>query len=155
MNNTFKKRIDELGRIVIPKQIRNSLKINNFEELELYVDKGSILIKKSIGIELFKDKIDRVLVFLSNYLDFKIIVTDKNNVISSNYEGVEYRNELLIEPSGYNFIETPILKGYLEKLPIIIDSNDIGSIYFISKSKFSDNRKCLKDIRNIIIDIIN
>ena len=33
--NTFKKRIDELGRIVIPKQIRNTFKIKNFDNGEL------------------------------------------------------------------------------------------------------------------------
>jgi len=153
--NTFKKRIDELGRIVIPKEIRNNIKINNFDELELYVDKDAIVLKKSVGIEMYKEKIDRFLSLISNFLDFKIIITDKNNVISSNYEGIEYRNELVLELKEDNFIEMPKLKGYVEKLPIIVDSNNIGNIYFINFYKFDDNKEILKKIRDVIIDIIN
>ena len=51
MNNTFKKRIDELGRIVIPKQIRNTFKINDFDELELFIEDDNIVIKKTGGIK--------------------------------------------------------------------------------------------------------
>ena len=32
------RRIDELGRIVIPKEIRKSLRIKNGESLEVYLD---------------------------------------------------------------------------------------------------------------------
>lgn len=153
--STFKKRIDELGRIVIPKQIRNNFKINNFDELELNVEKDYIVIKKSVGIEMYKDKLDRLLSLLSPLLIFKIIITDKNNVISSNYEGISYRNELLICVNDEKYVENPIVKGYVEWLPIIIDSNNIGNIYFISNSKFEEKSEIIKKIRDVIIDIIN
>ena len=39
----FKKRIDELGRIVIPKELRNNFKIKDFDELELYIENDSII----------------------------------------------------------------------------------------------------------------
>lgn len=152
--NALKKRIDELGRIVIPKQIRNSFKINNFDELEMFIDKDTIVLKKSIGIEMYKEKLDRMLSFISNLLNFKIIITNKNNVISSNYEGIEYRNEFVLNLTENNYIETPKLKGYVECLPIIVDSNTIGNIYFISSAKFDENRDILKSFKDIIIDLI-
>lgn len=152
--NVFKKRIDELGRIVIPKQIRNNFKINNFDELEMFIEKDTIILKKSIGIEIYKEKLDRFLSFLYNIIDFKVIITDKNNVISSNYEGIEYRNELILELSNDKYVETSKLKGYVEVLPIIIDSNEIGKVYFISNTKI-DSIELLKKLRNIIIDLIN
>ena len=40
------RRIDELGRIVIPKEIRKSLRIKNGESLEVYLDGDSIILKK-------------------------------------------------------------------------------------------------------------
>ena len=55
--NVLNKRIDELGRIVIPKQIRNNFKINNFDELEMFIEKDTIVLKKSIGIEIYKELI--------------------------------------------------------------------------------------------------
>lgn len=153
--NTFKKRIDELGRIVIPKQIRNSFKINSFDELELFIENDTIVLKKSVGIEMYKEKLERLVVFLSNIFDFKIIITDKNYVIVSNYEGIEYRNEFKINSANNELVETPKVNGYIEQLAIIVDSNTLGDIYFISNSKFDDNKDFLKNIRNLIIDLIN
>ena len=40
------RRIDELGRIVIPKEIRKKLEINIQDPMELYVDGHSITLKK-------------------------------------------------------------------------------------------------------------
>lgn len=40
------RKVDELGRIVIPVELRNKLNINIKDEVEIYVDKSSIVIKK-------------------------------------------------------------------------------------------------------------
>ena len=40
------RRIDDLGRIVIPKEIRRSLKINEGDSLEIYVDTNHIILNK-------------------------------------------------------------------------------------------------------------
>ena len=40
------RRIDELGRIVIPKEIRKNLKIREGDTLEIYVEKSSIILRK-------------------------------------------------------------------------------------------------------------
>lgn len=40
------RKIDELGRIVIPIEIRNKLNINIKDELDIYVDGSSIVLKK-------------------------------------------------------------------------------------------------------------
>lgn len=40
------RRIDDLGRIVIPKEIRRNLRIRDGESLEIFVDGNSIILKK-------------------------------------------------------------------------------------------------------------
>ena len=40
------RRVDDLGRIVIPKDIRKSLRIRDGETLEFFVDKETISLKK-------------------------------------------------------------------------------------------------------------
>lgn len=40
------RRIDELGRIVIPKELRNKLGINIKDPMEIYVDGHSITLRK-------------------------------------------------------------------------------------------------------------
>lgn len=40
------RRLDELGRIVLPKELRRTLQIKEGEPLEIYVDGAAIVIKK-------------------------------------------------------------------------------------------------------------
>ena len=51
MNNFMKstgvvRRVDDLGRIVIPKEIRRTLRIRDGESLEIFVDREMIALKK-------------------------------------------------------------------------------------------------------------
>lgn len=40
------RKVDELGRVVIPIEIRNKFNISEKDELEIYVDSSSIILKK-------------------------------------------------------------------------------------------------------------
>lgn len=40
------RRVDDLGRIVIPREVRNTLKIKESDPLEIWIDKDSICLKK-------------------------------------------------------------------------------------------------------------
>lgn len=40
------RKIDELGRIVLPKELRNTMKIKEGDPIEIYVDGQSIILKK-------------------------------------------------------------------------------------------------------------
>lgn len=40
------RKVDELGRIVIPMELRNKLDINEKDYLEIFVDGGAIILKK-------------------------------------------------------------------------------------------------------------
>ena len=43
------RKLDELGRVVIPKEIRSKLDIEEKDPIEIYVDGSSIILKKSIS----------------------------------------------------------------------------------------------------------
>lgn len=155
-NNLFKKRIDELGRIVIPKQIRNTFKIKNFDELEMFVDKDSIILKKSIGIEMYKEKLERLLLFIKKYIDFDILILEKQKVIISTKEEIKSKDEVVVEniDGNFNLVLKTNEKYNVSSLPIIIDSNNMGELYFVNKEKSLDD-KIQKQIRELIIDLIN
>lgn len=40
------RRIDDLGRVVIPKEIRRTLKIREGDPLEIYIDRGAVIFQK-------------------------------------------------------------------------------------------------------------
>ena len=155
-NNLFKKRIDELGRIVIPKQIRNTFKIKNFDELEMFVDKDSIILKKSIGLEMYKEKLERLLFFIKNYIDFDILISEKQKITVSTKLEIKSNDEIDVENFDGNInIKLKNNDTYnVSFLPIIIDSNNIGELYFINHDKKLDE-SLLKQIRELIIDLIN
>ena len=60
------RRVDELGRIVLPKEMRTVMDIAEHDPLEIFVDNGHIILKKyqpscvfcggSEGVAVFKDK---------------------------------------------------------------------------------------------------
>lgn len=85
MNSTgIVRRIDELGRIVIPKEIRRTLRITEGDPMELFFMDGGVFIKKyspiaavSTMVELSKS----IAVSTSKVLGMSICVTDTDNVV--------------------------------------------------------------------------
>ena len=52
------RRIDELGRVVIPKEVRRTLHIKDGDPLELYLDGTTLCLKKYNTTELFAEALD-------------------------------------------------------------------------------------------------
>jgi AbrB family transcriptional regulator (stage V sporulation protein T) len=78
------RRIDELGRIVVPKEIRRTLRIREGDPLEVYTDReGEIILKKysPVGeLESFAAQYARVLSEATGKL---ACITDKDHVIAA------------------------------------------------------------------------
>ena len=55
--------VDELGRIVIPKEIRTKQHINNSDPIEIYVDGDCIILKKYEHVCLFCQSKDNLINF--------------------------------------------------------------------------------------------
>lgn len=54
------RRVDELGRIVLPIEIRRTLGINQKDSLEIYVDGESIIIRKNSLTCIFCDEAEEI-----------------------------------------------------------------------------------------------
>ena len=54
------RRIDDLGRVVIPREIRRSLKIREGDPLEILIEKNCVCFKKYSTLGLFSEDILRV-----------------------------------------------------------------------------------------------
>lgn len=150
------RRIDELGRIVIPKEIRKTLRIKDGENLEIYVapDESIILKKHSLlkKMESFaQDLCDSVYAFIKE----NIIITDSDKIIAVAGE----LKKKLIDQELSDEIDSKIIRReeMLEKhikpltitndvsiecayaiSPVIINSDCQGSVMIISKNKSID-----------------
>ncbi|MBE5817250.1 MAG: AbrB/MazE/SpoVT family DNA-binding domain-containing protein [Clostridiales bacterium] len=77
------RRIDELGRIVIPKEIRRTMRLKEGEPLEIYTGgDSSITLKKYSPIKELGTYADEYSEALSGALGCPVIITDNDCVIS-------------------------------------------------------------------------
>lgn len=77
------RRIDELGRIVIPKEIRKSLRIKNGDNLEILVDNDNITLRKYSQIENATDMASIYVESFYQVLKYNVIVTDTDKVVAA------------------------------------------------------------------------
>lgn len=52
--------IDQLGRFVIPKEIRNTLNIQSYDPLEIYTEEDKIILRKYAPACIFCNELDNV-----------------------------------------------------------------------------------------------
>ena len=57
------RKVDELGRIVLPKELRTTLDINERDALEIYVDGNTVILKKYEPTCIFCNNIKDIINF--------------------------------------------------------------------------------------------
>jgi len=78
------RRIDELGRIVIPKEIRKNLRISEGENIEIYIDdKENIVLKKYSSIKKLGDFSQTFTDSIYSFIKHTIFITDKDSIIAA------------------------------------------------------------------------
>lgn len=86
------RRIDELGRIVIPKEIRKNLRIREGENLEIYVENEIIMLKKYSVLKNLTDMATIYVEVVNSLIKENIIITDTDTVIAASGK---YKKKLL------------------------------------------------------------
>ena len=93
------RRIDDLGRVVIPKEIRRTLGIKDGTSLEIFVDKDMVALKKHSSMNNLSHFADVYVESIYNALKRDIIITDRDNIIAC---AGSLKKEYLMQPiSGY------------------------------------------------------
>lgn len=148
------RKVDDLGRIVIPKEIRKTLKIREGDELEILVEESSKIILKKY------EPLGEVLKVCSSYLETLAKVSNSTCVLldtskvlfcygsnSSNYKNKEIYEKFLyrlLERSFMN-IETKVIQIVEDEdtsqivneriAPLNVDGSVIGAIVMLNSSK--------------------
>ena len=78
------RRIDELGRIVIPKEIRRNLGIRDGENVEIFTESDSIILKKYNRLTSTNEIATSLCELIYNDFNYKIIITDREQIIAYN-----------------------------------------------------------------------
>lgn len=77
------RRIDELGRIVVPKEIRKTLRIKEGENLEIFIDdKQNIVLKKYSLMNNIEEIAHSFTDSIYSFLKHNIIITNNDTIIA-------------------------------------------------------------------------
>lgn len=77
------RRIDELGRIVIPKEIRKTMRIREGENIEIFIDANeNIVLKKYSIMKKLGDFAQSFTDSIYSFLKHNIIITDSDSIIA-------------------------------------------------------------------------
>ena len=77
------RRIDDLGRVVIPKEIRRTMRIREGDPLEIYTTRdGEVIFKKYSLIGGLEDFAAQFCDTLSRNTDFTAAVTDRDGIVA-------------------------------------------------------------------------
>ena len=156
------RRIDELGRVVIPKEIRRTLRIRESDPLEIFTDReGEIILKKYSPIGELSLFAQQYAESLSQTLNCLVCICDMDQIVASAGIGkkefqekylsgqiqkiLESRNVVSVMKEDRGF--TTVIAGQPEEYtgemitPIICEGDVIGGILLLlkdGKRKFSD-----------------
>lgn len=78
------RRIDDLGRVVIPKEIRRNLRIREGDSLEIYVDNsGDVILKKYSPVEDLSEFSQQYADALYMAIQKDIIICDRDTIVAA------------------------------------------------------------------------
>ena len=148
------RRIDDLGRVVIPKEIRRTLRIREGDPLEIFTDReGEVILKKYSPIGELGDFASEYAESLHNTSGHIICVADRDAIVavsgaskkeflekqlSSELEKImESKNTfvaLSTESARINILSDDKAEKYSSQVisPIISEGDPIGAVMFLS-----------------------
>ena len=130
------RRIDDLGRVVIPKEIRRTLRIREGDPLEIYTgNAGEVILKKYSPISELGQFAGEYVETASKVLGGTVIVSDTDSVIAAS--GAEKKNYVhkRIDQELDDIIQSK--NRYLNDskivVPIVSQGDPIGSITILPR----------------------
>lgn len=146
------RRIDDLGRVIIPKEIRRSLRIREGDPLEIYVEDGAIIYKKYHPISSLSSFVGKFAQALDTLSAHSVLITDRDSVVAvSGVSKREYMeqtisNELetIIESRRpYTYTHDNVVRPTFDAncrpaslvLPIIASGDVYGSVVLLADDK--------------------
>lgn len=150
------RRIDDLGRVVIPKEIRRTLRIREGDPLEIFTDReGGVILKKYSPIGELSDFSKEYAESLQQSIGHIVLIADKDAIISvsgapkkdylekkiSNEleKAMEDRKTVMLGEGGGNVIplydDEDVKDKYSAQIisPIIAEGDAIGAVIILAK----------------------
>lgn len=160
------RRIDDLGRVVIPKEIRRTMRIREGDPLEIYTSSdGEVIFKKYSVIGEMSENATQVADIMHKLAGCPVVVFDRDHVVASSgvtkkefserrvspelEELMESRRQFFAEDASRKFyavegVEQPALAC----MPILSSGDVTGAVTFLS----SDSRQTVSELQKSLVN---
>ncbi|MBQ1821793.1 MAG: AbrB/MazE/SpoVT family DNA-binding domain-containing protein [Clostridia bacterium] len=141
------RRIDELGRIVIPKEIRRVLRIREGDPIEIFTDEDGVVLKKYARIRELGDYAETYCQALVGALGFSAAVTDTETILfasgslkkrlikaalSEEFISRMRERQTIFAPDGFTLLAGDMPALRLAAVPITSAGDVLGSVLIAS-----------------------
>lgn len=148
MNSFITKRVDNLGRIVIPKEIRKKLHINDGELLNIDIEDNKIIIYKKKGNYKVLKFLDIMTKSLNKFLHKDIVIFDINGSYCLSSKNITFNTDFINKfKSKPNIIFYENMHNKV--IPFFVDGYLYGAIIIFSYKNETD-RNVVKEFLSII-----
>ena len=130
------RRIDDLGRVVVPKEIRRVLRIREGDPLEIFTNNlGEVILKKYSPINDLSEFATEYAETVSKILGGTIIVSDTDQIIAASGTARKEYNNMKVDPELDKIIQSKNQYYNDSKVvvPIVSHGDPIGSITILPK----------------------
>lgn len=162
------RRIDDLGRIVIPKELRRTMRIREGDSLEIFIDGEKIMLKKYSPVQNVNDFVIEFVESIYSSYKKDMLITDNEVIIAG---AGNYKKELMGKKISPRLEEklTKRATQYLEKgeyleltvdydikkpsviKPINVYGDIIGCVIISTDNEITDVEKSLAEFSGIFM----
>lgn len=150
------RKIDELGRIVLPKELRKYLNINPGDDFQINIEDQKIILEKYSRLSNIKTKLIDIVNIFQNITNYKIYLIINNEISNLNNEQINNKIQNIIqerklyinESNEISISQNIIEKGKIVINPIIYNSDILGTIIVVgdNTSNIINTSKLLSEI---------
>lgn len=157
MKNTgVVRRIDDLGRIVIPKEIRKTLRIKDGESLEIFLNSDNIVLKKYSPLEGLQNFYKTYAESIYSELGNNVLIVDRDKIVAAAGDfkrkyldkPISSTVDLIIQNRAVSIskqkVKIDIINDYYTEVsyvisPIITNGDAVGAVIIMSSDENIDD----------------
>ncbi len=153
------RKIDELGRIVLPKEMRKCLNINTGDDFQIRLEDEKIILEKYSYLKNYEQEILSIINCFISETTYDISLVVNSKIINKNNEIIDQKLDRLIQErkvfeckniEELELNKNLIIEGRYIILPIVVNSDLLGSLIIVSKDDIISMEKTSKLLLKLI-----
>ena len=153
------RKIDELGRIVLPKELRKCLNINTGDDFQIRLDDEKIILEKYSYLKNYEQEILNIINCFISETSYDISLVINSKIINKNCEIIDPKLDRLIQErkiyeckniEELHLNNNLVIEGRYIILPIVVNSDLLGSLIVASKDNIINIEKTSKLLLKLI-----